>query len=136
MSQEVISDLGGGLVLRRGRPADAEPLVEFNANVLHRPAVPPPEWGIGGWARDLAARPHPGCTVRDFTVVEDTRTGAIVSSLCLIRQVWTYGGVELPVGRPELVSTHPDYRGRGLVRAQFEAVHRWSAERGDLLQVL
>ena len=37
-------------------------------------------------------------------------------------QTWTYGGVPFEVGRPELVATHPDYRRRGLVRAQFEAV--------------
>lgn len=38
------------------------------------------------------------------------------------------------MGRPELVGTHLDYRNRGLVRAQMEVVHQWSAERGELTQ--
>jgi hypothetical protein len=38
------------------------------------------------------------------------------------------------VGRPELVGTLPEYRNRGLVRAQFEVIHRWSAERGHRVQ--
>ncbi len=37
-------------------------------------------------------------------------------------------------GRPELVGTEPAYRRRGLVRAQFEEIHRWSAERGEMVQ--
>jgi hypothetical protein len=68
--------------------------------------------------------------------VEDTKTGKIVSSLNLISQTWSYGGIEFGVGRPELVGTHADYRNRGLVRAQFEVVHQWSAERGELLQAI
>ena len=36
------------------------------------------------------------------------------------------------VGRPEAVGTRPEYRRRGLVRAQFEVIHAWSAERGEL----
>ena len=36
------------------------------------------------------------------------------------------------MGRPELVGTDPDYRRQGLIRAQFEVLHQWSAERGEL----
>src|SRR4029450_4224606 len=32
--------------------------------------------------------------------------------------------------------TRPEYRGRGLVRTQFEVLHEWSARRGELLQVI
>ena len=39
-------------------------------------------------------------------------------------------------GLPELVGTHPDYRRRGLVREQFEVLHRWSEERGHLMQAI
>ena len=49
-------------------------------------------------------------------MVEDTRTGSIVSSTCLIGQRFSYEGVEFDAGLPELVGTHPDYRRRGLVR--------------------
>ena len=63
---------------------------------------------------------------RDVTVVEDTTTGRIVSALFLIPQVWSYAGMPMPVGQPELIATHPDYRRRGLVRAQFDVIHEWS----------
>ena len=52
----------------------------------------------------------------------------------LIPQTWTYEGIEFGVGRPELVGTLPEFRNRGLVRTQFEEIHKWSAERGDMVQ--
>jgi GNAT superfamily N-acetyltransferase len=136
MASEALRDLGNGLILRRAAPADAEALVAFNANWLREPEAPEPDARIGAWTRDLATRPHPTFEVGNFTVVEDTRSNAIVSTMCLIPQTWSYGGVEFGVGRPELVATHPDYRRRGLVRAQFEVVHDWSAERGHQLQAI
>jgi len=60
----------------------------------------------------------------------------------LIPQTWRYGGVDggesipFEVGRPELVGTLPEYRNRGLIRAQFEVVHQWCAERGLILQAI
>ena len=77
---------------------------------------------------------HPLCRAEDFTVVEETATGRIVSSLVLISQTWTYDGIPFKVGQPDIVSTAPEYRRRGLVRAQLEEVHRWSAARGELAQ--
>jgi hypothetical protein len=79
---------------------------------------------------------HPTCAADDFTLVEDTRRGIIVSSLCLIPQIWSYGGIKLAAGRPELVGTHPDYRRRGLIRRQFDLIHQWSDERDQRLQVI
>jgi hypothetical protein len=67
-------------------------------------------------------------------VVEDTNTGQIVSSLNLISQTWSYAGIPFKVGRPELVGTDPAYRKRGLVRQQFEIIHEWSRQRGEMLQ--
>jgi hypothetical protein len=40
------------------------------------------------------------------------------------------------VGRPELVGTDPRYRGRGIVRAQFDVIHEWSRQRGELIQII
>ena len=54
----------------------------------------------------------------------------------MIPQTWTYEGIPFGVGRPELVGTLPEYRNRGLVRIQFEEIHKWSAERGDLVQAI
>jgi Acetyltransferase (GNAT) domain len=136
MSRNIIRDLGGGLILRQAVVADGERLVAFHADVHRSPGVEKPDERVGAWTRDLMEREHPTFDVGDFTVVEDTRTGAIVSSLCLLSQVWSYGGVSFGVGRPELVGTHPDYRRRGLVRAQFEVIHAWSAERGHKMQAI
>jgi GNAT superfamily N-acetyltransferase len=136
MLESKIRDLGDGLVLRRATPSDTEALVAFNSEVHQDPGVSGPEEYVGTWARDLMARPHPTFDASDFTIVEDTRTGAIVSTLNLIPQVWSYGRVPIGVGRIELVGTHPEYRKRGLIRAQMDVVHRWSAERGHQLQAI
>ena len=126
-------DLGGGLVLRPATAEDTEAAAEFQAQV-HLPHTFAESFRI--WTRDLMSGALPGFQPGDFTLVEDTSTGAIVSILNLIPQTWSYGGIEISVGRIELVSTHPDYRRRGLVRAQMEAVHEVSARRGEKLQVI
>src|SRR5919202_1593613 len=129
-----LPDLGGGLGLRRATREDAEALATFNGDLHHWPEPAGPNPGMAAWTRDLLRGDHPTVAPGDFTVVEDTRRGAIVSTLCLISQTWSYDGIPFGVGQPELVGTHPDYRRRGLVRAQFAWIHRWSAERGQLVQ--
>jgi len=136
MTKNVLRDLGDGLILRRATPADAEPLAAFNAEIHRDPHSGGPDEPVAAWTRDLFRGDHPTFALEDFTIVEDTRTGAIVSSLNLIPQTWAYGGIPFGVGRPELVGTHPDYRRRGLIRAQLEVIHGWSAERGHLVQAI
>jgi hypothetical protein len=131
-SQTILRDLGNGLVMRRATSEDAEVLAEFNGNIHGENEVD--RQHIAAWTRDLLARPHPTLSPDDFTIVEETATGRIVSSMNLIPQTWTYEGIEFRVGRPELVGTLPEFRNHGLVRAQFEAIHKWSAERGDMVQ--
>jgi GNAT superfamily N-acetyltransferase len=135
-ANDVIRDLGDGLVLRRATPDDAEALIDLNARVHSDDGWDQPNTSTGAWARDLLTRPHPTCQAGDFSLVQDTRSGAIVSNMVLIPQTWSYAGIEFGVGTPELVSTHPDYRRRGLMRAQFDVVHRWSAARGHVLQAI
>ena len=94
------------------------------------------EASVAAWTQDLLTRPHPTTGPGDFTLVEDTTSGVIVSTLCTISQTWSYDGVPFGVGRPELVGTHPDYRRRGLIRAQMDLVHRWSVEMGHLAQAI
>ena len=79
---------------------------------------------------------HPNIDAKDFVVVEDTSMGRIVSSLCLISHIWSYSGIEFDIGQVEFVATHPDYRGKGLVRELMEVVHGWSADRGQQLNVI
>jgi hypothetical protein len=134
--QVILRDLGDGLILRRATAADAEALAAFNGEVHREPDATGSDEAVATWTRDLMVREHPTFDAGDFTLIEDTHTGAIVSSLNLISQTWSYSGIEFGVGRPELVGTHPDYRRRGLVRAQFEVVHAWSAERGEKVQAV
>jgi GNAT superfamily N-acetyltransferase len=133
---DIPRDLGDGLVLRRATAEDTERLAAFSANVLADPGQEEPSEPIAIWTRDLMARPHPTFGAGGFTLVEDTRTNTIVSTLCLIPQTWSYGGIEFGVGRTELVGTHPDYRRRGLIRAQFEMIHGWSARLGHQVQAI
>jgi hypothetical protein len=136
MKKAILQNLDDGLVLRRSRAEDAEALAEFNARIHSDSGPDTPDERVGAWARDLLARPHPNCRPDEFTIVEEQDSGRIVSSMNLISQTWSYGGIRFGVGRPELVGTLPEYRNRGLVRRQFELIHQWNAERGDLLQAI
>ena len=132
--QTALRDLGEGLILRQATAEDTEAAAEFQAQVHGPPGESGEPFRV--WTRDLMSGSLPGFKPGDFTLVEDTNTGAIVSMLNLISQTWSYGGIEVGVGRIELVSTHPDYRRRGLVRAQMGAVHELSARRGEKMQVI
>jgi hypothetical protein len=135
--QALISrDLGDGLALRAATAADAEPLAAFVGDTLRAQDGDGPDHHLADWTRDLLEGRHPSFTPADATVVIDTRTGEIVSCLHLVSQTWSYGGVAIPMGQPELIGTRTERRGHGLVRAQFELVHRWSAEqRRQLLAI-
>ncbi len=135
-SKLFIRDLGNGLLLRRGSVADAEALVDINSRMHSDDGPDKPDPGIGAWIHDLVTKPHPTLKPGDFTIVEESASGKIVSTLCLLPQTWTFDGIEFGVGRPELVCTLPEFRRRGLVRAQMEEVHKWSESRGHLAQVI
>ena len=132
--QAILRDLGNGLVMRRSTPEDADALAEFNGAVHGDNEAD--KQRVAAWTRDLLTRPHPTLSPGDFTIVEETTSGRVVSSLNLIPQTWTYEGIEFGVGQPELVGTLPEFRNRGLVRAQFEEIHKWSAELGDRVQAI
>jgi hypothetical protein len=135
-SLELPRDLGNGLILRRSTPADAEPLADFYKMVMREPPATEPDELVAAWTRDLLGGNHPTFGAADFTIVEEAATGRIVSAMNLISQNWTYDGIPFGVGRPELVGTEPEYRKRGLVRAQFEVIHAISAERGEMVQAI
>ena len=127
--------LGDGLTLRCARHDDADELVEFNAT-MHA-GVHTPGSALADWTRDLFETPYPTFRVeRDVTVVEDTASGQIVSAMFLLPQVWSYAGTPISAGQPELVATHPDYRRRGLIRAQFDVIHEWGRARGQVWQFI
>ena len=132
----LIRDLGDDLVLRRSTRADSAALADFNAHIHSDSGWDQPDAHVAAWTRDLLEQPHPTFDPGDFTLVENTRDGRIVSACNLIDQTWSYSGVPFAVGQPELVGTLPEYRRRGLIRAQMEVIHRWSAERGQVLQAI
>jgi GNAT superfamily N-acetyltransferase len=129
-------DLGSGLIMRWATPADTEELAGFNL-AMHSDNPEEPEEFLVHWTRDLMRGDHPTTKADDFTVVVDTNKGGkIVSSSNLISQTWVYEDIPFPVGRPELVATHPDYRQRGLVREQMAAIHAKSASRGEMVTAI
>ncbi len=126
-------DLGDGLVVRWATPSEAAAVAAFDQRLL----ADDPEEGelLARWTGELMGGKHPTTSAGDFTVVVDESTGgSIVSSMVLISQTWSYDGIPFGVGRPELVATDPTYRRKGLVRAQFDAIHAKSAGRGELVQ--
>lgn len=126
-------DLGDGLVLRWGMPADAEELGAFNVRI-HSDNPEEPETFLADWTRNLMSGEHPTTNAADFTVVVDKKNdGQIVSSMNLISQTWSYDGIPFGFGRPELVGTDDRYRRRGLVKAQFDAIHARSAAKGEMV---
>ncbi len=131
-----ICDLGDGLLLRRARREDAEAVADLNCTVFRDHDSGEPEEGTDLYTTDMLTRPHPTISPEDYTVVERTSDGLLVSGMVLISQNWLYEDVAVPVGRPEVVATHPDYRRRGLVRAQFEVAHQRSSAKGDLFQAI
>ncbi|HSG43708.1 MAG TPA: GNAT family N-acetyltransferase [Anaerolineales bacterium] len=136
MSSEAkdIFDLGNGLIMRRSSPEDADALAEFNAKIHGESDVD--RTRLANWTRDLLTCPHPTFNADDFIIIEVSSTGQIVSSSCLLPQTWSYEGIEFGVGRPELIGTLPEYRGKGLVRAQFDELHKWCVERNMPVQVI
>ena len=132
-SKTILRDLGDGLVMRRSTPEDADALAEFN-RVIHSDNEQDGQC-LADWTHDLLTA-HPTFHPNDFTVIEESATGRIVSTMNLISQTWSYEGIKFGVGRPELVGTLPEFRNRGLIRIQFEEIHEWSAARGEMVQAI
>lgn len=127
-------DLGDGLVLRWSTPEDVERVAALYAQVFRRTVEAAPGLSAPLWARDMFSGRHPHIGPRDFALVEDTRSGAIVACACLLGYTCRYEGIPFGFGRPEAVATLPDYRRRGLIRSIFELLHARSTERGHLVQ--
>lgn len=126
--------LDDGLLLRWSTPADNKQLVELAFHALDEAEEEYPFVKI--FIQDWVDGKFPLLRHEDMTVVEDTNTGKIVSSMCLFSETWRYGETPFKVGRPELVMTHEDYRRRGLIREQFDAIHALSEQRGEVMQVI
>jgi hypothetical protein len=113
--------LPGGLVMRRALPADRASLLALNTEQLGLDSQVEVTFLLDGGL--------PGVGLEDFLVVVEPG-GRVVSSLVLLEQELRVGRTLLRIGNPEFVSTLPEYRGRGLVRRQFEVLQGWQEDRG------
>ena len=120
--------LADTLVLRT--PADAadlERVAAFNGSI-HGP-------GLAGVTQSLVTA-FPGMGRDDLVYVEDTTTGEVVSSLCLIPWQLAYGVATLNVGEMGIVGTDERYRNRGLVRAQMPYFRRRLADHACTISLI
>lgn len=123
-SQTIVSDL----TLRALKDeADKNRFAAFSA-IYNNP-------GEGATCACLAHH-HPEMTLDDFWVVEPVGSGEIVSTTCLIPWKLRFAGVELHTAQLEMVLTHPEYRGRGLVRTQMLNFERVVKERNFDLSII
>jgi hypothetical protein len=74
---------------------------------------------------------YPNIQDEHFQIVEDTVKNRIVSTTCLIPWTINFEGVPLNAAMLEMVLTHPDYRGMGLVRDQIDCFHKTVQEQGN-----
>jgi hypothetical protein len=100
-------DLGNGLILRRSSKADSEKIAEFNGRIHGDDDAD--RYRVGVWTQDMLSGNHPTMHSDEFTIVEEKKSGKIVSSMNLIPQTWSYHGIPFPVGRPEAVGTDPEF---------------------------
>lgn len=123
-SFEVVRPLPGGLVLRSAVPSDLERIGDL-----------------------LVQRGEPVDRLDHRLVVEDAELGwdacavvvdgdRVVSTALLLDETVHLRDVALPAGQVELVATHREYEGRGLVRALMGWAHERSAARGQVLQIM
>jgi len=111
-----------GLMLRAVRhAADQAAYANFNA-IYNNP--------FEGACGECLLRHHPTTTNDDYWFVEDQTTGHTVSTTCLLPWDSQFAGVDLRLAQLEMVLTHPDYRGRGLLRAQMKHFEQTAIKRG------
>ncbi len=120
-------ELGDGLVLRQPREDEREAVIEFNREFLGEDS--------GLEVGYILRQPHPAVGLDDFLLVV-TAEGQIASSLCLGELALRVGLTSFKIAQPEFVATRPQFRGRGLVRAQFAVLHEWMARRGLALAMI
>jgi hypothetical protein len=108
-----VKELNGGFVLKSvASDQDVRRLARFNAEV-HRSSK------IGDMTRCLILD-HPATRPEGCLYVEDTKSGAVVSSLCLIPWRIRFEDIELAAGEMGMVGTKKEYRRKGLIRCQVE----------------
>ena len=127
-------ELQGNFLLRQSTLSDLSQLSDFNSKI--HSFVPDHEVTIPAMTKDLLEGTCPSVESDSFTLVIDNASKKIVSAMALIPQTWSYGGIDFKVGRPELVGTDPEFRGKGFIREQFKVLHQRSKNLGHLAQAI
>jgi len=60
----------------------------------------------------------------------------MLAAAALLTQPLQYAGIDISVGRPELVCSSPQVRQRGYIREIMQLLHHKSSARGDLMQAI
>ncbi len=120
--------VGAGLVLRAVR--DQRDVERFAQ--LHTEHVS----AVEGISCLHLLRYHPEIRFDHFLVVEEQDTGRLVATVCLIPWRISFCGCSLRVAMLEMVLSHPDYRHRGLARAQIQRFHELVQEEGFDLSII
>ncbi|HEY3290665.1 MAG TPA: GNAT family N-acetyltransferase [Anaerolineae bacterium] len=117
--------LSGNFVMRTAaNETDVERVAQFNG-VIHG-------HGVIAMTRNLFLH-HPATRGRDLIFIEDTTTGEVVSSLCVIPWQLSYVGALINSGEMGIVGTLKEYRNRGLVREQVKFFRQRLVERGCVM---
>ncbi len=105
-------DLGNGLVLRNATPEDVPRVLQLlravHSEDIMRSTAP--------WFDK-----HPRMTFDDIFIVEDTRTGEVVSHAIQLPGIWILEDLEISMIQMEVVGTREKYRHQGLMKAINEA---------------
>ncbi|HEY8457512.1 MAG TPA: GNAT family N-acetyltransferase [Actinopolymorphaceae bacterium] len=130
-------ELGNGLTLRWSRADDTERITRLVGHAFRRRPDDAPDRSLQDLVRRYMRGDYPFMGPGDFILVEDTqRDDQVVACACYLREEWEFDGISLPVGRPEIVATDPEYRNRGLIRAAFAALHERCEEDQTLVQAI
>lgn len=126
-STPLYQPIGDGLLLRQATLEDKAKIAEFQNQILGADSKVEIEALFEGV--------HSGSKAEDFLVIVD-QDERIISSLALLEVEWRVGQTRLRIGQPEFVGTLAEYRGRGLVRQQFDIIHSWMQKRGLAFAVI
>jgi hypothetical protein len=122
------SHLGQNLVLRTVRDEkDVDRYVALNT-LIWEP--------VTAWTSDYLMRHHPEIVYDDFMYVEDSTSGEMLSTTCLIPWHILFQGIPLKVAMLEMVGTHPTHRKRGLIRSQVGLFHQAVEDRNFDISII
>lgn len=128
------ADLGEGFLVKWATEQEA---VAYGVlvDMVFRHSAEQPARDLNAQAIAEWAHGHPTTDHTDIAVVVDA-DDTVVAGAILLRQSMDYSGVQLGVGRPEMVVCLPEHRNKGFIRQIFRLLHAKSHARGDHLQAI